>query len=373
MLVSFVIPTRNRADEVAITLEAIGRLDADALVAAGGAEVIVVDNASAVPVRTPRALANGLPVERIRLRKNHAAAARNIGVDRARGVWVAMLDDDSHPTDTGFVRVLRDAPAEIGAIGAEILLPDGSHERGGLPEVFIGCGVCIRREAFVRAGGYDAAFHFYAEEYDLAARLMLAGLRITHDPRFRVVHRKVSAGRDMDAILHRLVRNNGWVEERYAPPDRRAFAIASTIERYRAIAVKEGATAGYEQGLAELKRTLGSQPRREMSQALYDRFTGVAAARERIDAACAHTPMRSVAIVEPGKNEWAVAQAVRERGIAIVTDPGLADAVVIGTLSPGPIADGVVRAERQHAGMRVIAPYGFAQIPGEGLRIRRAA
>jgi GT2 family glycosyltransferase len=359
MLLSFVIPTRNRPQELARTLSALGALDADLLAAAGGAEAIVLDNASEVPARTPRELPNGVPVRKIRLRKNQGAAARNTGAAEAQGVWVAMLDDDSHPMDAGVVRAVADAPADVAAVGAEILLPDGSHERGGLPEVFIGCGVCIRRDAFLHAGGYDPAFHFYAEEYDLAAKVMLDGFRVVHDPRFRVEHRKVVAGRDMGTILHRLVRNNGWVEQRYAPVDRRAFAIAATIERYRAIAAKERASEGFEAGLAELLRTMGGQPRREMSAALYDRFTGLTSVRRRLDAAIGHRSVRAVAMIEPGKNDWVVAQAIRERGIAIVTDPELADAVVIGTLSPGPIADAMARAAAEHPGMLVIAPYAF--------------
>ena len=41
------------------------------------------------------------------------------------------------------------------------------------------------------------------------------------DPWFRVLHRKVTANRDMNVILSRLVRNNGWVAQRYAPEVRR--------------------------------------------------------------------------------------------------------------------------------------------------------
>lgn len=371
MLASFIIPTHNRHDDLTRTLDALGALDADAIAAAGGAEAIVVDNASTTPVRTPHALPNGLPVRRIRLRKNGAAAARNTAAESAQGLWLVMLDDDSHPIDTGFVGAIAEAPASVAAIGAEILLTDGSHERGGLPEVFIGCGVAVRRDAFLAAGGYDPAFHFYAEEYDLAARLLLDGYSVVHDPRFRVEHRKVLAGRDMNTILHRLVRNNGWVEQRYAPADHRAFAIAATIERYRAIARKENATAGFDAGLAELTRTLAAQPRCEMSSALYDRFTGMAAARAALDSAFGHRAPRAVAIIEHGKNDWVIAQAIRERGIAIVTDPDLAEAVVVGTLSPGPVADAAARAAIEYPGATIIAPYAWTAPAAQ--RIRFAA
>jgi hypothetical protein len=47
--------------------------------------------------------------------------------------------------------------------------------------------------------------------------------------------------------------------------------------------------------------------------------------------------------VKPGKNEWLVRQALAERGIAILPDADHADALVIGTLSPGPMLDALDR------------------------------
>ena len=74
--------------------------------------------------------------------------------------------------------------------------------------LFIGCGVAVRREAFRALGGYDTAFNYYAEEYDLAARMILAGGRVAFEQDFRVTHAKDARGRNMDLILARLVRNN---------------------------------------------------------------------------------------------------------------------------------------------------------------------
>jgi GT2 family glycosyltransferase len=338
MMLSVIIPTHNRPEELARTLREIGALDAAEL-SRVGAEVIVVDNASTAPAICPPALTRGLPVSVIRLEENLAAAARNIAAADARGQWLLMLDDDSHPLDAGFLRAIADAPPDVGAIGAEIILPDGAHESGGLPEVFIGCGALIRREAFLAAEGYDPTFHFYAEEYDLAAKLLLGGFRITHDARFRVLHRKVIAGRDMNVIIARLIRNNAWVEQRYAPTNRRAALIAATIQRYRGIGEKENALEGCDIGVGELADTLSSQPRREMSPELYDRFTGLAAARDHLRADFAMRHPKSVALTCRGKNDWAVAQAIRDLDVPIIDEAARADARIIATLSPGPILD----------------------------------
>ncbi len=297
----------------------------------------------------------------VRRSRNEGAAARNIGAARARGRWLMMLDDDSAPTDTGFVEALEAASPGVAAVCAEIRLPGGRREAGGLPEVFVGCGVAIRRGPFLRLGGYDAAFDYYAEEYDLAARLLLAGWRIDHDHRFRVEHRKVTAGRDLGAILHRLVRNNGWVEQRYAPERVRERAVDHVIARYGAIAEKEGARAGYEAGLAELRATVRRQPRREMSQRLYERFTGQAAARRHLAGALERLGAARVAVVEPGKHAWVVGRVLAELG-AVEAPVGEADALIVGTLSPGPMLDA---AERLAAGgstrLPILTPW---RIPG---------
>ena len=248
-MISYILPTRNRPGRLAETVAALGRLSGDDHAAFGGAAVIVVDNASDPPADPPRKLSNGLPVETIRLRANEGAAARNRAARRAAGEWLVMLDDDSFPLDTAFLEVLATLPGDVAALGADITLPDGRREDGGLPEVFVGCGAAVRRGAFLDTGGYDPAFHFYAEEYDLCAKFLLGGHRVVHDGRLRVRHAKVDAGRDPNLILQRLVRNNSWIAQRYAPPERRLEQLGHTILRYSRIAIQERAAAGDRQSV----------------------------------------------------------------------------------------------------------------------------
>jgi hypothetical protein len=257
------------------------------------------------------------------------------------------------------MRALAEAPDDVAVVSADIFLPGGNgtgREAGGLPEVFVGCGVAIRREAFLDLGGYDPTFGYYAEEYDLSARLAMAGWRVRFDPRFRVVHHKVGDGRDMDLILERLVRNNGWVMQRYAPEDRLTTELDEITTRYRRIATRERAMAGYERGLAELAATINDQPRTPMSAQQFDRFTGLAHAREALAAAMNEQPFASAAIVDEGKNAWAVRQALRESGVRIVEEDDEPDVRVIGTMSPGPMLDAVERRGGGR-GARVIAPW----------------
>jgi len=324
----------------------------------------------------PMTLANGIPTEVVFLKENQGAAARNAGVAAADSgcEWVVMLDDDSHPMDVGFLSALREAGGDVAAVAAEIFLPrEGRREAGGLPEVFTGCGVAIRPDAFLAAKGYDRAFDYYAEEYDLAAKLMLAGGRVVLDRRFRVAHHKVAQGRSMDRILRRLVRNNGWVMQRYAPDRARRRELWETVSRYGRIAHLERAMGGYLVGLGELALTLRGQARTPMPEEMFDRFTGKACARESLQRAFDAAPFATAALVNEGKNARHIREAVEELGVKVVDDAVEADRIVIGTLSPGPMLDAWERLVERVDPERVIAPWGELVQQGVVERVVRGA
>ncbi|MGD9690243.1 MAG: glycosyltransferase family 2 protein [Phycisphaerales bacterium] len=376
-MITYIIPTRNRPEQLAQTLEAIDRLGDHG----SGAEVIVADNASDPPAWTPQWLGSGAPVKLMRRDRNEAAAARNAAAREASedSTWLVMLDDDSHPLDARFIEALSEMPGDVGAVAAEVFVPGGEmpaitlgmgvdardfasslaaptrHESGGLPEVFVGCGVALRRDLFLRLGGYDATFDYYAEEYDLAARMIAAGFRVLFDRRFRVLHRKVTTGRDFGRIIRRLVRNNAWVAQRYAPTDARLGELRETITRYAGIAWKEGVSSSYLRGVWELAGTLSRQPRTPLEPAHWDRLTGLHHARVALAAADAQQPLGRVALVDRGKNAWAAEKALAELGVRVIPDERGADTLVIGTMSPGPMLDALTTWTR--LGRRVVAPW----------------
>lgn len=350
-MLSVVLPTRNRPRELARTIRAVARLGIE------GAELIVVDNASDTPAGVSGEV-DGLRVTEIVLPENLGAAARTIGARHASHDWLLMLDDDSHPLDAGVLEAIADAGPRVGAIAGEILLPDGSRERGGLPEVIVGCGAAIRRELYLALGGYDRAFGYYAEEYDLCARMIAGGSRIAFDPRLRVMHRKVDTNRDFGTILARLVRNNGWVIARYAPEAELDTAMADMLRRYLTIAEAEGVAEAFAGAHAELRSTIGAQQRTPLSEAHWARLTGLAAATEATERLVPPSA-RTAAIVDAGKNEAVVREAVARLGLIIVGDESAADVVVIGTLSPGPMLDAL---DRRAGDPRVIAPWTAAAL-----------
>jgi hypothetical protein len=364
-MITYILPTRDRPERLTLTLAKLGSLQGHPDAAPGHppGEVVIVDNASQFPPTPPPTLANGIRVRTIYRTTNEGAASRNIAVKQAdpASEWVVMLDDDSYPVDTGFIRRLMKAPADVGAVSADVYLPGlARRESGGLPEVFIGCGVAIRRQLFLDLGGYDPHFNYYAEEYDLAARMILAGYRVVFDPWFRVEHHKVAGGRDMNTILARLVRNNGWVMQRYAPDDLRKDQIREQRRRYRRIAIKEGALPGFAQGLAELRRSIRAQNRTPLPRHLFERFTGVSHARDALAVAYRNRPFSRVALIDEGKNGWVVRKALAELGATVVDAEASADALVIGTMSPGPMLDSYERRtllSPMGPQQRIIAPW----------------
>ena len=365
-MITYVLPTKDRPQSLARTLHGISALGPH------DAEVIVADNASATPVRWGAALDSGVPVKVVRMPRNIGAAARNAAAAEASEAseWIVMLDDDSRPMDLGHLAALKSAGQDVAAVAAEIFLPGpgghgvGRRESGGLPEVFIGCGVAIRTEVYRALGGYDPKFDYYAEEYDLAARLMMQGWRVVMDRRFRVLHEKVSGGRDMARILQRLVRNNAWIAKRYAPDGQVWGEVRRQVTRYREIAAKEGVSGGWFKGVLELLVTLLAQPRRTLDEELWNRFTGLAAARAALRAAHGAKPLGKVCVFAPGKNEHLIVQALGELGVETLSDPTRADTLVPGTLSPGPMLDAADDAAGRWAGKRVVLPFHVASEAG---------
>jgi GT2 family glycosyltransferase len=338
-MISYIIPTHNRPRELAATLQQLGTLAPNI-----NSEIIVVDNAGTIPARVPSTLDNGWNVTLHRTPTNLGAAARNVGALAARGEWLFMLDDDSSPMDSLGAGDLSNINPSIGALHTDIFVSGGGREQGGLPQVTVGCGMLVRRGLFNSLKAYDPTFGYYVEEYDLCARIIGEGLTVASLPT-RVLHRKSVTMRSKVTILARLTRNNAWVTQRYAPPDLRRQAIARDLFRYRAIANRESALLGYVQGLKEFRRTRHQQPLSPLSQAQWDRFTGLEACREQLQAAYASSPFQTASLTAVGKNAHILEQALREFGTRIV--PRDADILVIGTLSPGPARDALRLAERE--------------------------
>ncbi len=188
---SIVVLSYNRHDALAHTLRTLAPL------AARGARVVVVDNASgdgsADMVRERFDW-----VHLIALDENLAIEGFNIGVRAATGDFVLILDDDAWPEDGSIERALSSMRArpELGGIMLHRLHPrTGAFEwpfdrldEPVEPWPDMGCANLVRRSAWEQVGGYESAFFLYRNDTDLALKLLGAGWQVRFDPRLRALH-----------------------------------------------------------------------------------------------------------------------------------------------------------------------------------------
>lgn len=189
------------------------------------APVILVDNGSTDG--TPELVRREFPhVDVVELDRNHGSVARNIGVERASTPYVAFSDDDSWwaPGALAQAAEILDAHPRLAVLAARMLVgeqerpdpicrlmaesPLGTEEDLPGPSVlgFLACGVVVRREAYLGAGGFDEVIFFMGEEERLALDLATHGWGLAYvDP--VVAHHHPSASRDSLKRQARAARN----------------------------------------------------------------------------------------------------------------------------------------------------------------------
>jgi len=108
---SIVIPTFNRHFAVA---RALASAVTQRLPAAAAFEIVVIDNsadANAREVIAPIAAASPVPIRYLSEPNPGVATARNAGVAKARGRWIAFLDDDEEASEEWLANLLAVAEA----------------------------------------------------------------------------------------------------------------------------------------------------------------------------------------------------------------------------------------------------------------------
>jgi GT2 family glycosyltransferase len=195
------------ADITVVVISRNRRADLLASLAHHEAPVVLVDNASTdgsvEAVRAAYPEVTVLPQPR-----NLGAVGRTIGVARAGTPFVAFADDDSWwaPGDLARAVEIMRAHPRLAVLNARVLV--GPEERldpictelaasplGTPPDLpgpallgFIACGVMVRSEAFLAAGGFDPVIRFPGEEERLAFDLAAAGWGIAYVDSVTVHH-----------------------------------------------------------------------------------------------------------------------------------------------------------------------------------------
>jgi GT2 family glycosyltransferase len=326
LVVSFVISTHNRRDVLLHTLNQIHHCG----LARSGYEILVVDNAS-TDGTAGAIVAEHPDVHVFKLRRNRGACAKNVAIARAQGRYIVFLDDDSYPVPGAISRMVRhfESDPSLGAAVFTITLPDGSHECSAYPDVFIGCGTGFRKRALDEVGTLPTDFFMQAEEYDLSLRLLDAGWDVQSFDDLHVTHLKTPGARRSWRTMRLDVRNNFVIARRYLPKEwSRRFAWDWMRRYWRAAQVRQQ-RAAFILGLIEgIGRTILPWNRRPVTDAVFDRFTRMSQIETALRQAVYHYRLRSVLLLDYGKNILPYHLAARRCDLKIVA---IADNRLAGT------------------------------------------
>jgi len=204
-IASVVIPTFRRPEKVLACLEALARQTFPE-----PWEIVVVDDGSPQPIAEAlTGRTHGLAVRVIRQDNAGPSAARNRGVDEARGRFIAFTDDDCRPEPgwlEALVRAGRDHPdALVGGTtlnglphdpyaSASQLIVDLVYEHFNADRerayFFASNNVLCARDRFVAIGGFDLSFpRPGGEDRDFCDRWRARGWPLLYRDEARIEHR----------------------------------------------------------------------------------------------------------------------------------------------------------------------------------------
>jgi glycosyltransferase involved in cell wall biosynthesis len=250
---SIVVPTRDRAEYLRVSIASLLAQQADAPF-----EVIVVDDGSTDD--TP-AVAERAGAKLIRMTARGPNAARNAGVRAAEAELVLFVDDDidappgwlaayldgarQHPDADAFGGPIRArfegrAPRSCGREPAPITTLDlGAEDREA--EFVWSANMAVRRRAFERVGVFDEDLPQFGEEEEWLMRLHAGGGRVVYVAEAGLDHRRA----DGDTGLGTLMRGAYLRGQRLRRHDVRKGSAPTLARELRVLAGCGWHTARY--------------------------------------------------------------------------------------------------------------------------------
>ena len=213
--VSIVIPTYNRREDLAETLEQLSELSpaADEIIifldgCTDNSREFLAAHYPDIVVLTSDSPGGSIP-------------ARDTAFRMAKGDLIVSLDDDSYPMQKDFVtRVIEVAEKhpEAGAFAFREMRPSQDMpplSKTEIPErawiaTYPNCAGAIRKSIYGQITSYPRFFsHAYAEP-DFCLQTYGAGYGVLYVPEIEVRHRFTHTLRDMKARHHKNARNEFW-------------------------------------------------------------------------------------------------------------------------------------------------------------------
>jgi N-acetylglucosaminyl-diphospho-decaprenol L-rhamnosyltransferase len=165
-------------------------------------------------VNTPEALTIKsswrFEIERIdNVRPRGFGANHNAAFSRCHTPWLLILNPDIRLDSDPLPALLTRASPDAGLVSPRIREPGSDaaepyrelltplelirrrkpgHRPPAAPAWVAGMFMLIRREAFAHVRGFDERYFMYCEDFDLCARLRLAGWRLQAEPSVTVLH-----------------------------------------------------------------------------------------------------------------------------------------------------------------------------------------
>lgn len=229
-LVSLIIPTRNGHDLIKMCVDSIRQLTDYP-----NYEILVVDNGSDDPVTLSyfRELELDTRIRVVRDdRPFNYSALNNAAVIRARGEFVALVNNDIEVTEPGWLTELVSTAIQpgVGVVGAKLLYPDSTIQHAGVIVGFGGVAghshkyfpgehpgyffriaakqslsavtaacMLVRKSIYLEVGGLDEqnlAVSF--NDVDFCLRVRDAGYRNVYAPRAELIHHESASRGDDD-------------------------------------------------------------------------------------------------------------------------------------------------------------------------------
>jgi len=266
------ITTRNRPGALERCLRSLARLQLLA------PSVIVFDDGSEQSVEAlVRSAADGILDVRV-IRDDSSSgyiAGRNRLVREADAALVLLLDDDAVILDAAPIERAMQLLADDNRVAAiafaqgeadgrrwpERMQPAAAREPVYVP-AFIGFAHLLRRDTFLRLGGYRESLVFYGEEKDFCVRALDAGHRIVYLPDAIVGHVPDPDGRSATRYVRFVIRNDCLYSLYNEPWPLAAVSLPVRLWRYRRMRGGNRDAGGFRWIAGELAR-LFPEVRRE--------------------------------------------------------------------------------------------------------------